>query len=270
MICEHGDTPPKEFTGLHRWYIFDANTIIVKNGSIPPASKDEQPPLPLQNSEYLGTDENATDLYCGLLAPKTELTPPWERLDFRSFYKTLSQKEQSTAGTARQILFWKNANRFCGKCGASMVRKKDERAMICSHCTHTVYPRISPAVIVAIRRKSAILLAHNARFPTDRYSIIAGFVEPGETPEMAVEREVAEEVGIRVKNIRYVESQAYPFPDSLMLGFTAEYAAGEICPDGTEILRAGWFEKDELEEISLPSSSAISRWLIDGVFAGRI
>jgi NAD+ diphosphatase len=137
----------------------------------------------------------------------------------------------------------------------------EERAKQCTACSSRVYPRISPAVIVAITREDKLLLARASRFKTGMHSVIAGFVEPGETLEECVRREVSEEVGLEIKNIRYFSSQPWPFPDSLMIAFTAEYSSGEITVDNSEIVEANWYKADELPEI--PGKASVARKLID-------
>src|SRR5690606_32955256 len=136
------------------------------------------------------------------------------------------------AGRAVQIVDWDRTHQFCGRCGSPMERLDNERAKKCPACGLSNYPRLSPAIIIAVTRRingqNRLLLARNHRFPPDRYSVIAGFVEPGESLEDCARREVQEEVGIQIQNIRYFGSQAWPFPNSLMLGFTAEYAGGDI------------------------------------------
>ncbi|KPU45742.1 NADH pyrophosphatase [Oxobacter pfennigii] len=164
-------------------------------------------------------------------------------------------------GKAYQIMVWDNEHQYCGKCGAAMVYVDNERAKYCPQCGFSSYPRISPAIIVAITDNDRILLAHNKTFRNGMYSLIAGFVEPGETFEQCVEREVYEEVGLKIKNIKYFGSQPWPFPHSLMVGFTAQYESGDIDVDGKEIEKAGWFEPDELPTI--PSQGSIARKLID-------
>ena len=146
-----------------------------------------------------------------------------------------------------------------------MTEKKDESAKVCSECGNIVYPRISPAVITAVFKGDQILLAHNRSFRNGLYSLIAGFVEPGETLEHCVKREIMEEVGIRVKNVRYAGSQPWSFPDALMIAFTAEYESGEICVDQVEIIDAGWYRMDAMPDI--PSTDSIAgrliRWYIE-------
>lgn len=166
------------------------------------------------------------------------------------------------AGKAYQILHWDRTHQYCSQCGAQTENKIDERAKFCPSCGLVNYPRISPAIIVAITRGREILLAKGCSFQGDFYSVLAGFVEPGETFEECVQREVEEEVSLKVKNIKYFSSQPWPFPDSLMVGFTAEYASGDIVTDKKEILDAGWFTADKLPVI--PSKgSIIARQLID-------
>lgn len=141
------------------------------------------------------------------------------------------------------------------------MNKNDERAKVCPSCGFVNYPRISPAMIVAVTRGREILLAKGSRFQGGFYSVLAGFVEPGETFEECVEREIKEEVGLKVKNINYFGSQPWPFPDSLMVGFTAEYAGGDITIDNKEILDAGWYTAEGLPLI--PGNGSIARRLID-------
>lgn len=165
------------------------------------------------------------------------------------------------SGLANQLVYWSSAHKYCGKCGKPTEDKKDERAKFCPSCSQVYYPRLSPAIIVAVVRDSKLLLANSPRFPAKFYSVLAGFVEPGENLEECVKREVYEEVGIEVKNIKYFGSQPWPYPDSLMVGFTAEYAGGEIVVDKNEIGDAGWFSREEIPRI--PPSISIARKLID-------
>lgn len=143
-----------------------------------------------------------------------------------------------------------------------MVLEEGDRALTCAACRNTLYPRISPAIIVAITSGHRLLLARSGHFPGRRmFSVIAGYVEPGETLEDCVRREISEEVGLEVRRIRYFGSQAWPFSGSLMVGFTAEHAGGQIAVDGREILEADWFTRDRLPEI--PGKISIARQLID-------
>jgi NAD+ diphosphatase len=167
------------------------------------------------------------------------------------------------AGRARQLLEWDRDHRYCGRCGTPMQDKGDERAKTCPACAHLCFPRVSPAIIVGITHGDAILLCRNRRFPGSMHSIVAGFVDVGETLEQTVEREVAEEVGLQVRDIRYFGSQSWPFPSGLMLGFTAVAESGEIRVDGDEIVEAGWYTAANLPLIPRPGS--ISRRIIESL-----
>ncbi len=164
---------------------------------------------------------------------------------------------------AFHIMNWLKTNKFCGCCGnvTQVTQAPQELAVQCPACGHIVYPRISPAIIVAVVNDDKILLARSSRFPAGRYSVIAGFVEPGETLENCVRRELQEEVGIEVDNIEYFGNQPWPFPDSLMIAFTAEYSSGEITIDNDEIVAADWFSSDALP--SIPPKGSIARQLIE-------
>jgi len=171
------------------------------------------------------------------------------------------------AGRAQQLIEWHRDHRFCGRCGGPMRDHAVDRAKECERCGLINYPRLSPSIIVLVHRGEEVLLARNARWPTGMYSTLAGFVEPGESIEQTVHREVHEEVGVRVRNLRYLGSQSWPFPNSLMLGFHAEYASGDInCQEG-EIADARWFHHSQLPNV--PPATAISRWLIDDFIAAR-
>lgn len=155
---------------------------------------------------------------------------------------------------------WYISHQFCGRCGANTVLDEKDMMLTCPECGQNHYPRISPAIIVAIRKGDELLMAKHSYHDNIRYALIAGFVEPGESIEEAVHREVMEEVGIKIKNLKYERSQSWPFPNSLMLGFTAEYDSGEIKVDGDEIVKALWFKKDEI--IRYGTDISISDWLI--------
>jgi NAD+ diphosphatase len=182
-------------------------------------------------------------------------------MSLRQLFGHLDEGLFGMAGRALQIVEWDRTHRFCGRCGTPTHARTNERAKECPECGQLHFPRLSPAVIVLIERADRLLLARNHRFPSGMYSVIAGFVEPGETLEECVVREVREEVGIEIKDIRYFASQSWPFPHSLMIGFTALYAGGEIVVDETEIEEAGWFTVDALPQ--LPGKISIARRLID-------
>ena len=162
----------------------------------------------------------------------------------------------SLTGRAAQLLDWERDHRFCGRCGEPMAPAGTERAMACASCNTLLYPRIAPCVIVLVTRGEGLLLARNARFPRPMFSTLAGFVEAGESAEETLRREVREEVGVEVGDMRYFGSQAWPFPNQLMLGYFAEYAGGDIRPDPAEIAEADWFLPDRLPPVPPPSSIA--------------
>ncbi|WP_313739704.1 NAD(+) diphosphatase [Pseudomonas sp.] len=171
-------------------------------------------------------------------------------------------------GYAAQIGTWAREHRFCGSCGQPTVQVRGERAMHCEACGLRHYPRISPSMIVLITRGDEILLARSPRFVAGVYSTLAGFAEPGESAEDCLEREVFEEVALQVRNIQYVGSQCWPFPHSMMLGFHAEYAGGEIVMQPDEIEDARWFDIRDLPP--LPAGRSIARYLIDLYVARRL
>jgi NAD+ diphosphatase len=159
----------------------------------------------------------------------------------RSLFGAIDAHLLAVAGRAFQIAEWARTHRFCGACGDPMEAVTGERCMRCTRCGHAAYPRISPAMMVLVKKGDAILLARNVASPTNRFSALAGFLEAGESVEDAVHREVFEEVALRVRDLRYFGSQSWPFPHSLMIAFTAEWESGEINPDPREIAEAHWF-----------------------------
>ncbi len=179
----------------------------------------------------------------------------------RSLHGLLEEDSFKVALTAMHLVEWDRTSQFCGRCGAKTELRREERAKECTACGAIVFPRISPAVIVLIERGDRVLLARASRFPDSLYSVVAGFVEPGESLEQTVSREIEEETGILVDDVRYFGSQPWPFPDSLMVAFTARYASGELRIDDKEIVDARWFGVDDLPQI--PEKVSIARKLID-------
>jgi NAD+ diphosphatase len=179
----------------------------------------------------------------------------------RGLFAELGDELFTLAGRAFQVVNWDRTHQFCGQCGTPTVDKHDERAKICPKCGLVSFPRMSPAIIVAVQKGDRILLARASRFPASLYSVLAGFVEPGETLEECLRREVREETGVEVENIKYFGSQPWPFPNSLMIAFTADYSGGEVRIDEKEILDAGWFSAENLPAI--PERLSIARRLID-------
>jgi NAD+ diphosphatase len=180
----------------------------------------------------------------------------------RSVIRELPEVLWAPAAKAMAFANWRSATRFCGVCGSPTRDKSDELARQCTVCGQLFFPRISPAILAVVRKDGKLLLAKNARSTTGFWSLIAGFVEPGETFEDCVRREVMEEVGIEVEVDGYLGSQPWPFPDQLMLGFGARWKSGELKPDGDEIAEAGWFGPTDHPPI--PGQGSLSRRLIDG------
>ncbi|MGW8320358.1 MAG: NAD(+) diphosphatase [Thermodesulfobacteriota bacterium] len=246
------------------WFIIHEEKLAVRKDdvgySLPRFSDVKQAQGALEGAEYFGLKEGSSCFLVDLPDPGI-LAGGFE---FRGIFELLGLLEDElllVAGCAAQLIRWGRSHKYCGQCGRPTEDKTDERAKTCPDCGLNCYPRLSPAVIVAVVKDDRLLLATSPRFRTRFWSVLAGFVEPGETLEECVVREVQEEVGILVRNVRYFDSQPWPFPDSLMLGFTAEYAEGEIKTDGAEIVDAEWFAADNLPNI--PPKVSIARRLID-------
>lgn len=184
-----------------------------------------------------------------------------EAVPLRQLFGALSEDEFAVAGRALGLTGWDRDHRFCGRCGAPTERSRLERLRACPRCGFHSYPRLSPAVICLVEREGKALLARNAQRNMPFFSVLAGFVEVGETLEEAVAREVREEAGIEISDIRYFGSQPWPFTGSLMIGFTARWTAGDLRPDETEIRDPGWFAPDRLPPV--PPKLSIARELID-------
>nr|WP_320131554.1 NAD(+) diphosphatase [uncultured Holophaga sp.] len=181
--------------------------------------------------------------------------------EIRSLFGLLGEEAFALAGRANLLAGWDRAHRLCGACGSGLELRAEEWAKACPACGQVYYPQICPAVIVSVVDGDRILLARNRQHRYSFFSVLAGFVEAGETLEDAVHREVLEEAGITVKNLRYFGSQPWSFPNSLMVGFQADYAGGELNPDPGELLEAGWFTRESLPEI--PGSASIAWRLIE-------
>jgi NAD+ diphosphatase len=195
------------------------------------------------------------------LEERIELPAGVELTGIRGLYERLPEVEYALAGRAVQIIAWERDHQFCGRCATPTERVSGERARRCPNCGLTSYPRISPAVIVLIERGDRILLARGHAFVPGRFGIVAGFVEPGESLEEAVAREVQEEVGIELADIRYFGSQPWPFPHGIMIGFRAQALSAELSIDESELAEAGWYAIDDLPII--PAKLSIARRLID-------
>ncbi len=201
---------------------------------------------------YLGTLAN---LDCWAVAVP-DAPPGFRRMPLRAAMMGLEPTLSALAGRAAQVLEWDRTHRHCGVCGGSTELKAGERARVCSACGHTAYPRISPAIMALVWRPGEVLLARSHHFAPGRYSALAGFVEAGESLEDCLHREVAEEVGVTVRDLRYFGSQSWPFPHSLMVAFVARWAGGDIVPQAEEIEDARWFGLNALPDLPAPFSIA--------------
>ncbi|PKL58470.1 MAG: NAD(+) diphosphatase, partial [Methanomicrobiales archaeon HGW-Methanomicrobiales-5] len=245
------------------WVMVCSNGVALHSADTPTIFSEISPALlscNLERVQYLG-HRDTTPCYAAEVASGTVLPDGWELHGVRELFGRVPDEELAVASLAVQIIDFDRTTQFCGRCGAKTRQLRTERAKFCSDCNLITYPRLSPAIIVLIQKGEQALLARSPRFPPGLHSTLAGFVEPGETLEHAVSREVYEEVGIAVKNIRYFGSEPWPFPHSFMIGFVADYAGGEITIDNNEIVSAAWFDRDHLPLI--PSTMSISRALID-------
>ncbi len=184
----------------------------------------------------------------------------FKMVGLRDSYDLLPLKHHVQAGKARELLYWDETTKFCGVCGGPMRRDTDISKR-CTHCGKEVWPSLAPAVIVAVGRDDEILLVQGRNFRADYMGLVAGFVETGESLEKAVAREVLEETGVRIKNIRYHSSQPWPYPNALMLGFMADYESGELRIQRSELNKGGWFHRHALPAI--PGRVSLARKLID-------
>lgn len=246
------------------WFAFVGNRLLVceKNSVAtvpfsPSLASLGLTPLRTQFLGWLGTQP----CYSAELPKTTELPSDTALRGLRELYCTLSEPLFAVAGLGFQIMEWDRTHQFCGACGQPTQPSDTERAKRCASCATTYYPRISPAMIVLISRGEEVLLGRAPRFKPGMYGLIAGYVEPGESLESAVVREVKEEVGIEIKDIRYWGSQPWPFPHTLMVGYTATYAGGEITIDPLELEDAAWFALDQLP--LLPPPVSIARKMIE-------
>ena len=273
--CVHCESP-----GEGCWFVFRGDQLLVEMGPLERPSDDARvrarpawARLPLQKSHnWLGASATRT-LYLGVLngmqcwaaeLPAQAEAPAgmsWQGL--RALFSVLDDAHFALAGRAVQLVDWDRSHQFCGRCGARTEAKREERARVCPACKLSAYPRVAPAVMALIKKNTQLLLARSPHFPPGMYSALAGFVEPGESLEQCLAREVAEEVGVQISNTRYFASQPWPFPHSLMIAFVCDWKSGELAPQDGEIEAANWFEVLQLPK--LPSKISIARRLIDAV-----
>jgi NAD+ diphosphatase len=245
------------------WLVFRRGEILVSEAASPIAPVATHPEalgLGTVRRQYLGA-LNGEHFYAAEVAPEAAAPSGWAFRGLRTLFGTADDSLVALAGRALQLVEWDRTHQFCGACGAPTVARLSERSRECPPCALVLYPRLAPVVMCLVRRGRSLLLARSPRFPKGVFSALAGFVEPGETLEQCVAREVREEVGVRVNNLRYFASQPWPFPHSLMIAFFADHAGGEIEVDGVEIEAANWFDVGNLPQ--LPAKISIARRLID-------
>ena len=251
---------------LTLWLLFKGQELLVslEDLSFPDQLHDElQSRLEQQHKVNDGTGRT---IYTARLPEDTLAPDGYQFKHLRSLLVCINSEQFSLAGTASQILEWAQSHRFCSRCGTATVpHPQGERALVCPSCQYSQYPRINPCIIVAITKDDRILLARAQRFNRPMYSLLAGFVEAGETLEQAVAREVFEESGVQVKNLRYFGSQSWPFPNNLMLAFQAEWAGGDIVLQEEEIMDAQFFPYDDLPEV--PPAGSIATQVINATVA---
>jgi NAD+ diphosphatase len=246
------------------WFVIQGAQLLVLTENdamgLPLARRAEELGFAPQRSLYLGT-LNEIPCYSIEVSPDIQIQPESQWQGLRSLFGRLDDELFALAGRAMQIIDWDRTHQYCGRCGMPTEHKANERARECPACHLVAYPRIAPAVMCLVKRGRELLLARSPHFAKGMYSALAGFVEPGESLEECLAREVKEEVGVDVTNLRYFASQPWPFPHSLMIAFTADYASGELTPEPGEIEDCGWFDIDALP--MLPGKISIARRLID-------
>ncbi len=242
------------------WHVQGSRVLVAPDGSVPTGASPVDGAA-WSEALFLGMLDGRA-CWAADLGREVDVPDGFTLSDLRALHAVLGDRRWAVAGRAVQIVEWEHTHRFCGRCATPTEPSPGERARRCPSCGLLAFPRLAPAVITLVSRGDEALLAQGVNFGGPMYSCIAGFVEPGETLEEAVAREIREEVGVEVTDIRYQASQPWPFPHSLMLGFRATWAGGEIRIDPNEIADAGWFRRDELPMI--PPAVSIARTLIDG------
>jgi NAD+ diphosphatase len=252
-------TPPED----GHWVIIQGNNAILEethtgpklfHGNLPEWLVPQQPAL------CIGT-------WCGkplraiTISSSLELEPPFVGEAFNANHENMDIQTLTLAGLAKQILHWDRQSRYCPRCGSQTIGISSTWGKRCTSCSSEHYPHIHPCAIVLVKRGNELLLTRKAEWPAGRFSLVAGFLDFGESLEECAIREVREETGIEICNIRYVGSQNWPFPAQLMAGFVADYASGDICVDPLELDDARWFPVDALPD--LPSRRSIARWIIE-------
>ncbi len=267
MVCDlftplPPEQEPDDTPGF--WVVLQGAALLVRAGVEQALLTDETLPediIPEAEPLRIGLWQGQS-LRAMRIARDVPLPAGYEALPFQVADIRLGNTLATIAGRAAQVLHWERRSRFCSHCGGVLTRIPDGWGKRCPSCGDEHYPHIHPCIIVLVKRGAELLLIRNAAWNTGRFSLVAGFLDFGESLEECVQREVREEAGIEVTNIRYVGSQCWPFPSQQMVGFLADYAGGEVKPDGVEVVEAYWFQEDALP--MLPGSKrSISRWIIE-------
>jgi len=255
---------PETFTPSDgRWFYIKNRSVLLRDDGILPSGVDQVH----EGVPHLMGVDDGSPIWAVDVSDDSDAPDSHRYIDLYSLYGSVSEEDFALAGRAVQIVTWDQDHRFCGRCGSDTNTSPLERVRKCG-CGTMAYPRLSPAVIMLVERDDEMLLAHGRQFRRPFYSALAGFVEPGESLEQCVAREVKEEVGLDVDNVTYFASQPWPFPNSLMLGFKATYAGGDIVLQEEEIVDAGWFGPDNLPQIPTGGMS-IAGWLIESFLNGH-
>jgi NAD+ diphosphatase len=256
--------PPGPVAGAALWFIFRNDQILVHasgaRADVPVCADPAEFGLVTVRQQYLGLLAGQ-HCVCAEVAANTAAPDGFGWFGLRSLFGLLDDERFALMGRAMQVMDWDRAHQYCGRCGTPTEPSRTERARVCPSCGEVHYPRIAPVVMALVRDGDRLLLARSPRFAPGVYSALAGFVEAGESLEQGLVREVREEVGIEITSPRYFSSQSWPFPHSLMIAFTCDYAGGEIRVDPGEIEDARWFSVDSLP--GLPNPLSIARRLID-------
>ncbi len=247
------------------WFCFQDNNLMLEKTDdqvlVPLLRQLDEKGIKPVRIQFIGMKEGipcfSAELPLNLIWPEN-----CEFLNLKELFHQLDECTYKAAVYAHQIVVWDKNHQYCGVCGSETGNLPGERAKKCPQCGHVVFPRIAPAIMVAIIKDNKLLLAKNRMFRQGFYSVLAGFVDPAEQLEECVAREVKEEVGLTIKNLRYFGSQPWPFPNSLMIAFTADHEDGEIAVDNREIIEADWYSADKLPKCPTGNLSVAGR-LID-------
>ena len=266
LFVSHMEDPDNPYVEAH-WFIVRRGDVLIEEGPeglrIPLHRGD--PPIEGYARHVIGSLRGVLSYAVDAGEDTTEEPSGYRWMPLRGLFGQIDEVTWTAAGRAEQIVAWDRTHRYCGRCGAETDRHPKERARVCPRCRLMQFPRLSPATITLVTRgdnDEEVLLAHGRQFGARFFSCLAGFVEPGESLEQCVAREIMEEVGVEVTDIRYFNSQPWPFPNSLMIGFQAKYAGGELNLQESEIAEAGWFTVDDMPPHPRGGMS-IAGWLIE-------